>query len=431
MALTDIKIRAAKPKTEKNGEIKAIRLADTGGLYLLVSPTGGKLWRWNYRYEGKQKTMPFGRYPDVTLAMARERHGAARTELAKGNDPMALRKAEKVARKAKAEAEKACNANSFKAVALKWHAFYSPSVGSDTAAYILRRLKADVFPVLGNKPITEIKPSEVRELITAIERGEGQGRRFPGTGARDVAQRQHGTINQIYRYAITHELADYNPASAFKPGDVLSPRKTTHRARIKVEELPVLLAAMENYDGHTVVKLALNLMALTFVRTEELLDAPWTEFDLEHALWKIDADRMKKDRTHLVPLSRQAVTTLLQLKQMAGEKRFVFPGLNSQTADGSINENSLLNALDELGYKGIMTGHGYRGLARTVLAEKGFKKAHVEVQLAHANDDKTDAAYNYALYLRKRTAMMQWWADYLDAELNKHEANELAVRKIA
>lgn len=425
MALTDVKIRAAKPNAT------AFRLADAGGLYLLVSPSGGKLWRWNYRYAGKQKTMPFGKYPDVTLAMARERLGAARTELAKGNDPMALRKAEKIARKAQAEAEKACNANSFKAVALKWHEFYSPGVDSDTAGYILRRLEADVFPALGNKPITEIKPSDVRELITAIERGEGQGRRFPGTGARDVAQRQHGTINQIYRYAITHELADYNPASAFKPGDVLSPRKTKHRARIKPEELPGLLAAMENYNGHPVVKLALKLMALTFVRTEELLDAPWAEFDIENALWKVDADRMKKDRTHLVPLSRQAVTVLQQLKQMAGEKRFVFPGLNSQTADGSINKNSLLNALDDLGYKGIMTGHGYRGLARTVLAEKGFDKEHVEVQLAHANDDKTDAAYNYALYLPQRTAMMQWWADYLDAELNKHKANEPTTRKIA
>lgn len=238
MALTDVKIRAAKPKTEKNGEIKANRLADAGGLYLLVTPTGGKLWRWNYRFDRKQKTMPFGKYPDVTLALARERHGVARTELAKGNDPMALRKAEKTAVKAEAEAEKTCDANSFKAVALKWHEFYSPGVDSDTAAYILRRLEADVFPVLGKKPITEVKPSEVRELIKAIERGDGQGRRFQGKGARDVAQRQHGTINQIYRYAITHELADYNPAAAFKPSDVLSPRKTKHRARIKPEEFP-------------------------------------------------------------------------------------------------------------------------------------------------------------------------------------------------
>ena len=417
MALTDVKIRAARPQKA------AYRLADARGLYLLVSPSGGKLWRWNYRFEGKQKTMPFGKYPDVTLALARERHGAARTQLAKGKDPMALRKAEKIVAKAQTEAEKTCDANSFKAVALKWHELYAPGVDSDTATYILRRLKADVFPAFGNKQITEVKPSDVRELIKAIERGEGRGRRFQGKGARDVAHRQHGTINQIFRYAIAHDLADYNPAAAFKPGDVLSPRKATHRARIKTDGLPSLLSAMENYNGHTVVKLALKLMALTFVRTEELLDAPWTEFDIEHALWKIDADRMKKDRVHLVPLSHQAIAILRQLKQMAGEKRFVFPGLNSQTVDGSINSNSLLNALDDLGYKGIMTGHGYRGLARTVLAENGFDKEHVELQLAHVNDDKTDAAYNYALYLPQRTAMMQWWADYLDAELNKQKEN--------
>jgi integrase len=313
--------------------------------------------------------MPLGKYPDVSLAAARIAHNDARKELAKGNDPMAKRKADKAAIKAKATLEKTIDERSFKAVALKWHEFYMPGVGSDTAAYILRRLEADVFPAFGNKLIDEVKASDVRELIKAIEMGKGQGRRFPGTGARDVAQRQHGTISKIYRYAIAHELADYNPAAAFEPGDVLSPRTTKHRARVKLEELPSLLAAMENYDGHMVVKLALKLMALTFVRTEELLGAPWTEFDFESALWRVDADRMKKGRTHLVPLSRQAVTILQQLKQMAGAKRYVFPGLNSQTEDGSINSNSLLNALDDLGYKGIMTGHGYRGLARTVLAE--------------------------------------------------------------
>jgi integrase len=172
-------------------------------------------------------------------------------------------------------------------------------------------------------------------------------------------------------------------------------------------------------------------MALTFVRTEELLDAPWSEFDIESALWKVDAGRMKKGRTHIVPLSRQAVTILQQLKQMAGEKRFVFPGLNSQTFDGTINSNSLLNALADIGYKGIMTGHGYRGLARTVLAENGFDKDHVKLQLAHANDDKTDAAYNYALYLPQRTKMMQWWADFLDKELSNYKTKVVAIRKTA
>jgi integrase len=425
MALTDVKIRAAKPKKS------AYRLADAGGLYLHVSPSGGKLWRWNYRYNRKQKTMPFGKYPDVTLAMARERHGAARTELAKGNDPMALRKAQKVAAKAKSVTEKACDANSFRAVALKWHKWYTPSVDSDTAAYILRRLEADVFPAIGHKPLNEIKPAEIRNLILAIERGEGDGRRFKGKGARDVAQRQHGTISQIFRYALVHELAEGNPAAAFKPSDVLTSRETQNRARIAPIELPALLSAMDNYSGHMVVKLALKLMALTFVRTEELLEAPWSEIDIENALWKIDADRMKKGRTHIVPLSRQAVTILRQLKQMAGEKRFVFPGLNSQTADGTINSNSLLNALADIGYKGVMTGHGYRGLARTVLAENGFEKEHVKLQLAHANDDKTDAAYNYARYLPKRTEIMQWWADYLDTALEKAKAKLIPIRSVA
>lgn len=425
IALTDVKIRAAKPEAKAHG------LADAGGLYLLVSPSGGKLWRWNYRYDGKQKTMSLGKYPDVSLADARSAHQTARAELAKGNDPMAQRKAEKAAVKTQAEREKASDAHSFKAVALKWHKWWVPSVDSDTAAYILRRLEADVFPVFGHKPITEIKPVDIRNLIITIEQGTGNGRRFKGKGARDVAQRQHGTISQVYRYAVTHDLAVVNPAAAFKPRDVLSPRKTQNRAHIEPHQLPALLTTMDDYNGHTVVKLALKLMALTFVRTQELLKAPWTEFDLDNAVWKIDADRMKKDRTHIVPLSRQAITILRQLKQMAGEKRFVFPGLNKQTADGSINCNSILDALADLGYKGLMTGHGYRGLARTILADNGFDKAHVELQLAHANEDKTEAAYNHALYLFQRTAMMQWWADYLDTQLNKEKTKIVAIRKTA
>lgn len=425
MALTDVKIRTAKPK------FTAYRLADAGGLYLLISASGGKLWRWNYRYDGKQKTMPFGKYPEVSLMMARERHAAARIELAKGNDPMAQRKAEKAAVKTQAEQKKASDAHSFKAVALKWHKWWAPGVDSDTAGYILRRLEADVFPAFGHKAITEIKPADIRNLIIAIEQGTGKGRRFKGKGARDVAQRQHGTVSQIFRYAVVHDLAEVNPAAAFRPSDVLSPRKTHNRAHIEPHQLPALLATMNDYNGHTVVKLALQLMALTFVRTRELLKAPWTEFDLDNAVWKIDADRMKKDRTHIVPLSRQTITLLRQLKQMAGEKRFVFPGLNKQTANGTINCNSILNALADLGYKDIMTGHGYRGLARTILADNGFDKAHVELQLAHANDDKTEAAYNHALYLPQRTELMQWWADYLDTELNKEKTKVVAIRKTA
>src|SRR5450756_1878266 len=288
MALTDVKVRTAKPQTKPYG------LTDGGGLYLLVSPSGGKLWRWNYRYGGKQKTMSHGSYPDLSLADARIAHQAARTRLAKGNDPMAQRKADKCAVKAQAELEKASDANSFRSVALKWHSWWTPGVDNDTAAYILRRLEADVFPVFGEKPITEIKPADIRNLIVAIEQGTTKGRRFEGKGARDVAQRQHGTIAQIFRYAVVHDLAEVNPAAAFKPSDVLSPRKTRNRAHIEPHQLPALLAAMDDYDGRAVVKLALRLMTLTFVRTQELLKARWTEFDLGNELWTIEADRMKK-----------------------------------------------------------------------------------------------------------------------------------------
>jgi integrase len=423
MALTDVKIRSAKT------EAAPYRLSDAGGLYLFVSPAGGKLWRWNYRFDGKQKTMSFGKYPDLSLADARSAHQAARTKLAQGDDPMAQRKATKSAVKAQAQAEKAVAERSFKVVTLQWHKWWAPGVSRETAAYILRRLEADVFPALGHKPITDITPAEIRNLIMAIEHGEGGGRRFEGKGARDIAQRLHGTIGQIFRYAVSHDLAAGNPASAFRPGDVLSPRKTQNRAHIEPSQLPELLTAMENYSGHMVVKLGLKLLALTFVRTQELLRAPWSEFDLDGAIWKIEAERMKKSRPHFVPLSSQAVAVLRQLKNLAGEKRFVFPGLNTQTADGTINCNSILGALADLGYKGVMTGHGYRGLARTVLAEKGFEKAHVELQLAHANDDKTEAAYNHALYVPQRTAMMQWWADHLDQELSKGKNKPLPLTK--
>jgi hypothetical protein len=288
MALTDVKIRAAKPKST------AYRLADAGGLYLLISPAGGKLWRWNYGYEQKQKTISFGKYPDVPLAMARERHAAARIEVAKGCHPMARRRTEKLAVRTQTETERANDAHSFKAVALQWHQWWAPGVESDTAAYILRRLEADVFPALGHKPITEIKPSDIRNLITAIEHGNGTGRRFTGKGAHDVAQRQHGTISQIFRYAVVRDLSEFNPAAAFKPRDVLSPRKTQNRAHIEPHQLSALLAAMDDYSGHAVVKLALQLMALTFVRTQELLRAPWSEFDVDNAVWKIGSERMKK-----------------------------------------------------------------------------------------------------------------------------------------
>ena len=317
-----------------------------------------------------------------------------------------------------AEAEQRRATNSFKAVALNWYQWWSKGVDADTAAYIFRRLEADVFPDFGSMPVDDIKAADIRRLILAIEE----------RGARDVAQRQHGTISQIFRYAVTHDLAERNPAADFKPSDVLSPRRTQHRAHIHPSGLPALLVAMDNYDGKVVVRFALKLMALLFVRSAELLKAPWSEFDLNNGRWVITPERMKMDKPHIVPLTRQAIEILLELKQLAGDKKFVFPGMNKQTQNGTINCNSLLNALDDCGYKADMTGHGYRALARTVLAENGFKKEHVELQLSHSNGDKVESAYNHALYIPQRTEMMQWWADYLDAELAKGRAKVVPLR---
>ena len=424
MALTDTEIRGAKPL-----EDKAYKLYDRDGLFALVKKNGSKLWRFKYSFQGKEKLMALGEYPVVGLKLARERTLEARKSLDAGIDPMAARKADKDAAQAEAEAAKTeaeteqdKAANSFKAIALRWHEWWSKGVDADTAAYILRRLEADVFPAFGNLPIDTIKAADVRKLILRIEQERG---------ARDVAQRQHGTISQIFRYAVTHDLAENNPAAAFKPSDVLAPRRPQHRAHIAASQLPALLVAMDDYSGHAVWRSALKLMALTFVRSAELLQAPWSEFDLDNARWTISAQRMKMDKPHIVPLSRQAVAILCELKQLAGEKLFVFPGMNKQTENGTINCNTLLNVLEEIKYKGVMTGHGFRGLARTILAEHGFEKAHVELQLSHTNDDKVEAAYNHAQYLPQRTAMMQWWADYLDTELAKGRNKVVEIRKTA
>ena len=403
MALTDTEIKGTKPQE------KAFKLYDREGLFLLIKPNGSKLWRFKYSFQGKEKLMALGEYPVVRLADARERAFKARKTLADGIDPMSERKAAKIEVEAKATQEQRNAENSFKGVALKWHQRWAKGVDADTAAYILRRLEADVFPVFGDRPINELKAADVRNLILLIEQ----------RGARDVAQRQHGTISQIFRYAVTHDLAERNPAADFKPSDVLSPRKAQHRAHIEPSSLPALLLAMDEYNSKPLMRYALKLMALTFVRTGELLEAPWSEFDLDNARWIITPERMKMDKPHVVPLSNQAVEVLRELKQLAGHRQFVFPGLNTQTENKTINCNSLLNALDEIGYKGAMTGHGFRGLARTILAEHGFEKAHVELQLSHSNDDKVEAAYNHALYLPQRATMMQRWADHLDTELAK------------
>lgn len=405
MALTSKEIENARPKD------KPYKLADGAGLCLLIAPSGAKLWRWRYRFEGKEKMMAFGEFPVVTLKEARELHFLARQKLATGTDPMAERKAEAESRKKEAEAVQHEAESSFENIARKWWEWWSAGKSARHADYVLRRLKTDVFPAFGHKFIDAVTAADVRTLMIAIE----------GRGARDVAKRAHETTGQIFRYAVAHGLASRNPAADFKPSDILAEGRSENFARVDAKDLPVLLNRMQGYEGDSLTRLAMRLLAYTFVRTSELIEAEWPEFDLDNSRWDIPAERMKMDMPHIVPLSRQAVEILRALRLLTGNGRFVFPGANDKRRP--MSNNTILFGLYRLGYKGRMTGHGFRGLASTILHENEFADEHIELQLAHQKRNKVAAAYNHAKYLSQRAAMMQWWADYLDGQLAKGQGH--------
>jgi len=383
MALTDTQIRNEKP-----GE-KPRKLADGGGLYLLVNQTG-KYWRWKYRFQGKEKVMALGVYPAVSLAQARKRHQDARAVLDGGVDPMAQKK------------QSAEQAITFEAIARQWWAHWSPSCSVRHANYVMRRLEADIFPEIGTMPIQSIPTSAFRDAVKKIEK----------RGALDIAKRALQTCGQIMRYAVAHDLAERNPVADVRPADVLKVRKKRNYARVSAKELPELLKKIDNYAGTEHTVLALKLMTLTFVRTTELIAARWEEFDLKAARWNVPAERMKMKLPHIVPLSRQALAILAQLKIISYGHDLLFPCERKHTQP--MSNNTLLYALYRMGYHGRMTGHGFRGVASTILHEHDWKHEHIEVQLAHQDGDDTSAAYNHARYLKQRTTMMQWWADYLD-----------------
>ena len=268
--LSDTACRQAKPQD------RPYNLADQRGLYLRITPTGGKLWRWNYRHQGKQKTASYGVYPDVPLALARERHDAARKLLAQGIDPMAQRKAERAAQLAAAE-------HTFERVSRRWFEHWRPTKSPAHAGYVIRRLQADVFPAIGQVPVSELPASAFRDVAQRIE----------ARGAADVAKRVLETCGQVMRDAVANDLAPHNPVAAIKPADILKPRQQENYARVSAQELPELLRAIDRYPGRMRTRLAMQLLALTFVRTGELIAARWDEFDLDAGRWVIPASRMK------------------------------------------------------------------------------------------------------------------------------------------
>ena len=323
--------------------------------------------------------------------------------LAAGTDPMAARKADKQA-----------DAMTFKAVAEKWFKHWKPSKTEKHAGEVWRRLELDILPTLGDTPANDLTAAQVRDCIKAIE----------ARGALDIAKRQLQKCSQIMRYAVAHDLAERNPVADIQPSDILPARKKRNYSRIDAKELPQLLRDMDAYVGGEHTRLALQLMALTFVRTGELIGAKWGEFDMDAGRWTIPADRMKMRTPHIVPLSKQALAVLQKLQALSFGREYVFPADTGKPTH--MSNNTILYALYRMGYRGRMTGHGFRGVASTILHEQGWPHEHIELQLAHQERDEVSAAYNHALYLPQRAKMMQSWADHLDA---LRVANVVAMRR--
>jgi integrase len=393
--LTDSVLRKALPLPARN-----YRLTDARGLYIVLTPAGSKLWRYKYRFGGAEKLMTLGNYPDVSLASARERHAAARKLLAEGTDPMAQRKAQKVA-------GALADRYSFASVAAQWLAHWGSDKSPRHADTMRRRLEANLYPRLGGMAIAEIEAPQLVAMAKSIE----------GRGAGDLAKRSLQMTGQIFRYAIAHGYCARNPAADIRPSDVLRPTVKRNLARVDAKALPALLSAMEVYPGKVATRFAVKLMALSFVRTSELIGGRWDEIDWDGKRWNIPGERMKMKTPHIVPLSTQALRLLKLLQSVTGSGALMFPGDVDRRR--SMSNNTILHALRVMGFGGVMTGHGFRGLASTLLHEQGWPHEHIELQLAHAPRNAVSAAYNHALYLKPRAEMMQAWGDYLENSLRQ------------
>ncbi len=395
MPLTDVSIRNAKPAE------KPYKMFDERGLYLEVAPSGGKWWRFKYRFEGKEKRISLGTYPDVTLKDARERRDESRKMVVNGINPSEHRKAKKAAWTQE-------TTNSFEIIAREWFAKFSPQWTESHGIRIIRRLERDVFPWLGSLSITEVNAPK---LLTVV-------RRIEERGAKETAHRALSNCGQVFRYAVATGRAEHDPSGDLR--GALSPVKEKHFAAItEPKQVAKLLRVLDEYEGTLVVKCALRLAPLVFVRPGELRKAEWTDINLENAEWRYIVT--KTDTQHIVPLSQQAINILEELHPSTGNGRFVFPCSRSNSRP--MRDNAILGAMRRMGIaKDEMTGHGFRAMARTILDEVlGFRPDYIEHQLAHAVRDPNGRAYNRTAHLVDRKKMMQSWADYLYQLKNSEE----------
>ncbi|SDJ24406.1 Integrase [Agrobacterium fabrum] len=381
MPLSDLKCRNAKPAE------KDYKLADAGRLYLLVRPNGSKLWRMNYQFAGKQKTLSIGAYPSVSLADARQSREIAKEHLAHGRDP-ALASADHPERRFKIVAT-----NWWDARRKRWNAVYAERIWS--------RLENRVFPRLGELDVTKIAARDILALIKEIE----------VEGKHDLARRVRQYVSGVFRFAIASEITATDPSATVI--DAMESRpKTVHRAAIREEELPEFFRRLRNYNGESQTALALELLIHTAVRSKELRLATWSEFDFEKKIWRIPEERMKMKKEHFVPLSKRAIEILYELKEIAGDSDLIVPSPDKVAQP--ISNNTMLYYLYRLGYHSKATVHGFRSTFSTIANESGlWREDAIETQLAHSEEDESRDSYNAALYLSERTRMMKWYSEKL------------------
>lgn len=389
MPLTDVKIRQSKAAD------KALKLTDSNGLYLEVKPNGSKLWRYRYKIAGKENLFAIGEYPATSLQDARKARDDARELVKQGIHPSHARQSTLAGQLAK-------NANTFEAVAREWlerkKEKWSPYYHNQAT----RCLELNAFPKIGRLPIRNVTAAHLLEFLQAMER----------RGAETYALQLRQWCSAIFRHAVVTLRADADPAAALK-GAIHRPQ-INHSKPMSAEQIGDFKHRLSRYGGNRTTVLAMRLMLYLFIRTAELRKAPWDEFDLDTAEWKIPPERMKMRRLHIVPLPRQAVALLRELHRITGSGTWLFP--NFRRPDDVMSATTINRALEHMGYaSGLWTGHDFRATASTQLHEMGFRPDVIERQLAHAEEDKTKAAYNHAEYLNERREMMQAWADWIDA----------------
>lgn len=382
--LTDAQVRKIKPIDKKK------RYSDEKGLYLEVTPSGGRFWRLKYRFNGRESTLTIGSYPEVSLAQARRVRDEARIQLYNNIDPNAAKNQ---------RLDKTDKNKLFKVLAMEWMQDRKDAITEGTYLRDLSVFEKDLFPALGDMPIDQIKGKDVLACAKKIEE----------RGALEMAKRSIPLTGRIFRYAIRKGIIENDPTPHLQ--EALKPRKVKHMARLDISEFPPFLERMDRYHGSILVKTALQLMTLTFVRTAELINMEWNEIDFDNHLWRIPAYKMKMALPHIVPLSRQAIELIKSLRPITGNKQFVFYNYSKAKP---LSNNALLSAIRTMGYMGKMTGHGFRGLASTTLHEKGYMHDAIEIQLAHTVGNSVSQAYNHAQHLEYRINMMQEWADFID-----------------